>query len=362
MSPNPPRARLAFGNEKCQHNLMEEIISAPIKNWLAEQIGTQEFTVTQLAGDASARRYYRVIKDETTWVLMSWEPFDANNYPFLSVQRQWAHCYIQVPEVVAVGEKLGVLLLEDLGDLTLERKFWENARQESSSDFYLKTLDELIKVHDQTTYSEFKSTANVTVFDTAKFMWEMNYAKDNLLLGLLKLKLSDSVLAELDKAFHGYCSQLAAEPKVICHRDFHSRNVMIKRNKVYLIDFQDARLGPVQYDLVSLFKDSYVDMSDEYSAQLMKYYFDNSNVTKDPQFSVENFFRVYELQSLQRCFKACGSFASFMNLRNDKRYLKYLTPTLKRVMKALSHFPEYNVISGILIDAGALEKNYENMA
>lgn len=341
---------------------MEDIVSAEIKNWIATQIGTSEFTVTQLAGDASARRYYRIIQDEKTWVLMSWEPFDAATYPFLSVQRQWAHSHIQVPNVLGIGEKLGVLLLEDLGDLTLERKFWENSRQEASSEFYIKTLDELIQVHDGATYSDFKSTANTLIFDTAKFLWEMNYAKDNLLLGILKLKLSDSVLAELDKAFVGFCSQLDAEPKVICHRDFHSRNVMIKRNKVYLIDFQDARMGPVQYDLVSLFKDSYVDMSEEYSATLMKYYLDNAKISKNRGFSMEQFKVIYELQSLQRCFKACGSFASFMNLRGDRRYLKYLTPTLKRVMKALSHFPEYNVISGILIDAGALEKNYETLA
>ena len=341
---------------------MTDAISNDIRHWISQQLNTTEFSITQLAGDASARRYYRVIQDEKTYVLMSWEPFEKENYPFLSVQRQLAHCHVQVPEIIGVGEKLGVLLQEDLGDLTLERKFWENARQEASEDFYIKTLDELIKVHDQATVSDVKSTANVTVFDTAKFMWEMNYAKDNLLLGLLKLKLSDSALAELDQAFQSFCSNLAAQPKVICHRDFHSRNVMIKRNKVYLIDFQDARLGPAQYDLVSLFKDSYVDMNDEYSQRLMNYYLDHSKIRKTAQFSEEEFYKIYELQSLQRCFKACGSFASFMNLRSDKRYLKYLNPTLKRVLKALTYFPEYSVLNRILIDAGALEKNYESIA
>jgi N-acetylmuramate 1-kinase len=340
---------------------MTDIISEEIKTWISEKLKTQEFSVIQLAGDASARRYYRVIQDEKTYVLMSWEPFDQANYPFLSVQRQFEANFVNVPEIIGVGEKLGVLLQEDLGDLTLERKFSETARQESSAEFYLKTLDELIKIHDGVTNSPIKSTANVTDFDTAKFLWEMNYAKDNLLLGLLKLNLSEPVLAELDKAFVSFCSILADKPKVICHRDFHSRNVMIKRNKVYIIDFQDARTGPAQYDLVSLFKDSYVDINDEYSSNLMDYYLMNSKIRKTPQFSQEEFFRTYELQSLQRCFKACGSFASFMNQRQDKRYLKYLTPTLKRVLKALSHFPEYNVINRILIDAGALEKNYETL-
>lgn len=338
---------------------MSDLVSAPIKTWISKQISNPEFTVIQLAGDASARRYHRIVQDEKTWVLMSWEPFKQTDYPFLSVQRHFSACHIQVPGVVAIGEALGVLLLEDLGDLTLERKFWEASKPEASEDFYQKTLDELIKIHDVATYSEISSTASTTKFDTAKFLWEMNYAKENLLLGLLKFKLSDSVASELDSAFVSFCSILDRQPKVICHRDFHSRNVMLKRNKVVIIDFQDARLGPVQYDLVSLFKDSYVDMSDDYAARLLNYYLDNSKVKKNPKFSNEEFNRIFELQSLQRCFKACGSFASFMNQRGDTRYLKYLAPTLKRVLKSLSLFPEYNIIHNILSDAGALEKNFE---
>lgn len=341
--------------------MMGDLISEQIKNWIATQIGTSEFSIIQLAGDASARRYYRVIFEGKTWVLMSWEPFDKENYPFISVQRHFASNHVQVPEILAVGENLGVLLQEDLGDLTLERKFWENSRQESSEDFYFKTIDELIKIHVDATNSGITSTATTTVFDTAKFLWEMNYAKENLLLGILKLRLSEATLNELNNAFVSFCSRLDQKPKVICHRDFHSRNVMIKLNKIYVIDFQDARMGPVQYDLVSLFKDSYVDMSEEYSATLMKYYLDKSGMKKSPAFSRDEFYETYELQSLQRCFKACGSFASFMNLRNDKRYLKYLNPTLKRVFKALSHFPEYNILHKILIDAGALEKNFETL-
>lgn len=338
---------------------MGDLVSPQIKNWVADQIASTEFSVVQLAGDASARRYHRIIQDEKTWVLMSWEPFSQTDYPFLSVQRHFSACHIQVPGVAAVGESLGLLLLEDLGDLTLERKFWEGSKQETSEDFYLKTLDELIKIHDVATYSDIKSTASSTKFDAAKFLWEMTYAKENLLLGLLNFKLNDATAKELDSAFVGFCTTLDQQPKVICHRDFHSRNVMLKRNKVVIIDFQDARLGPVQYDLVSLFKDSYVDMSDDFALKLLNYYLENSKVKSRPGFSHEEFLKIYELQSLQRCFKACGSFASFMNQRGDTRYLKYLAPTLKRVLKSLAHFPEYNIIHKILSDAGALEKNFE---
>ena len=81
----------------------------------------------------------------------------------------------------------------------------------------------------------------------------------------------------------------------------------------------------------------------------------------DQKKSMDQFYYMYEIQSVQRCFKACGSFASFMNMRADRRYLKYLTPTLKKVMRSLAHFPEYKLLLNILIDAGAFEKNYEQM-
>ncbi len=337
----------------------EDLLPLPIHAWLSKQIATDQFTVYQLAGDASARRYYRIVHQEKTWVLMNWEPFKAENYPFLSVQKHFASCGVEVPAIVAIGEDLGVLLLDDLGDLTLERKFWEASKQENSSQYYFRTLDELIKIHDKSTHSDIKSTASVLQFDTAKFLWEMNYAKEHLLLGLLKVKLDSAQAVELDKVFTHFCERLHQEPKVICHRDFHSRNVMIHLDKVCVIDFQDARLGPVQYDLVSLFKDSYVDISDSYAKTLINYYLDNSNAKKAKGYNPEHFQQIYELQSLQRCFKACGSFASFMNMREDRRYLKYLKPTLRRVLHSLTYFPEYNLLNRLLIDSGALEKNYE---
>ncbi len=342
-------------------NNSNPLVSDQIFDWVSARIGEKDFSVIQLAGDASARRYYRIVKDEKTWVLMNWEPFIEKDYPFLSVQKHFKACQVQVPEIVAVGADQGLLLLDDLGDLTLERKFWEQSSPEASFHFYQKTIDELIKIHDVATKSEIRSTASTTKFDTAKFLWEMNYAKEHLLSGLLKIKMTDAVAQELETAFTDFCSKLDQEPKVICHRDFHSRNVMIRRDKVYVIDFQDARLGPVQYDLVSLFKDSYVDITDDYAKQLMAYYLENSAVKKTLGYSAEHFNRVYELQSLQRCFKACGSFASFMNTRQDRRYLKYLMPTLRRVMKSLTYFPEYTLLQSLLLDSGALEKNYETM-
>ena len=335
-------------------NLLE---SDKIK-FLSDHFDNKEFKIYQLAGDASARKYFRVICQDSTYVLMSWLPFKKEEYPFIDVLNHFQKNKVHVPKIINLNEKLGLILLEDLGDLTLERKFWEASKQENSWEFYKKTIDEIIKIHDKCTKDSNETICKKTIFDTQKFVWELNYAKENLIEGLLKFKLNDSDKTQLQNIFNHVSEKLHKEPKVICHRDYHSRNVMLKLDQVYVIDFQDARLGPVQYDLVSLIKDSYVDINDSYSDQMIQYYLDQTELLENQKISRDYFFHIYELQSIQRCFKACGSFASFMNQRQDRRYLKYLAPTLKRVIKSLTYFPEYQFLQKLIIDSGAIDKNY----
>ena len=336
--------------------------SRSFDSFIRKSIGRDQFEVFQLAGDASARRYCRVVAGEESWVLMVWEPFkNDGNYPFLSVLEHFGKHGVAVPKVAGLSPEEGLVLLEDLGDLTLERKFWENQSHQMAMPFYRQTIDELIKMHYPATFDRNNCTAFKLEFDVEKLMWEMNYGRDHLLVGLCGAKLSDADKRELETVFTKVCTTLHAEPKFIAHRDYHSRNVMIKHGKARIIDFQDARLGPIQYDLVSLLRDSYVDMKDSMADTLIEMYLGKSKEYLPKDFSREKFDRIYELQSIQRCFKACGSFASFYHQRQDHRYLKYLPGTLRRVMKAINEFPEYKVFADVLIDSGALERKYENV-
>ena len=331
-----------------------------INEFLKNYFKNTDFKVFPLAGDASSRRYYRIISDQKSWVLMSWEAFNPAEYPFLSVRNHFDLCGVRVPNVESMDEKRGLILLEDLGDLTLERKFWESQSQINSLIFYRMAIDEMIKIHFNATENKTNiCTAHKIKFDTEKFLWEMNYGKENLLLGILKHKMSDKSVLEIQKIFTDICQRLDKQPKRIAHRDYHSRNLMIKLDEMSVIDFQDARLGPIQYDLVSLLKDSYVDLNQEMTEILIEDYIEKMQEKTKSKISREEFNLIYELQSVQRCFKACGSFASFFHQREDRRYLKYLNSTLKRVMKSLEIFPEYKAFAQILKDSGALEKKYE---
>lgn len=333
-------------------------------SFLTSALETDKFEIFQLAGDASARRYFRVVANDESWVLMCWEPFkNDGSYPFLSVRDHFAKHGVAVPHVVGMAPDKGLVLLEDLGDLTLERKFWENQSQKSSLPFYKQAIDELIKMHYPASFDRNNCTAFKMEFDVEKLLWEMNYGREHLLNGLCGIKLSEIEKKELERIFTQICTTLHQEPKFIAHRDYHSRNVMIKLGKARIIDFQDARMGAVQYDLVSLLRDSYVDMEESMAMELIGYYLDRRREVKSPtplgDVSIEKFMRVYEIQTIQRCFKACGSFSSFYNLRNDTRYLKYIAPTLQTVKKSLMAFDEYRPFLELLIDNGVFEQKFD---
>lgn len=342
---------------------MSSSLSSDISRFIAKHIGSPDFECLQLAGDASTRKYYRIVYDTQSLVLMSWEPFgDPANYPFLNVQAHFSKVDVRVPKVAALDPSLGVVLLEDLGDLTLERKFWENQNQELAMPFYGQAIDEIVKIHFLASKPvQPPSVCQQIQFDTAKFMWEMNYAREHFLEKVGGVNLSDKDQKALQAEFQDICETLDRQPKFVCHRDYHSRNLMLKLGRIYVIDFQDARLGPVQYDLVSLVHDSYVNLSPESIAHIKKDYITKATDAGPAGAIRPDFEDIFQLQTIQRCFKACGSFASFYNMRNDTRYLKYIKNTATLVAHSLDQYGRYKLMASLFKTAGLLDRNYDEL-
>jgi len=336
------------------------LIGNCITNFLDKTLGGKEYKIIPLAGDASVRSYYRIVIGNKSWVLMKWEPFEEDNYPFLSIQKHFEDCNISVPKVKNIVPDLGLVLLEDLGDLTLERKFWEIQHQEHIVPFYKQAIDELLKIHFKVTRDkDSHCTAFSIIFDAEKLLWEMNYGREHLFEKIGGIELSNQDLKRLQEIFIKICQCLDFEEKFICHRDYHSRNLMIHLGKMRVIDFQDARMGPVQYDLVSLMYDSYVDLNTESRREILNYYLACAEENFGYKVDRNHFDEVFTFQVIQRCFKACGSFSSFYNNRKDTRYLKYIRPTLETVVQYLEFFPEFKLFASIITDRGLLSKDYE---
>ena len=312
--------------------------------------------VEPIKGDGSDRLYFRVFYGSKSFILMQLkEPFSSFK-SFLDVQKYFEQNKISVPKVKFYEKNLGMILLEDLGDTTLESLFWKK----SSNVFrlYQQAIDELVKIHHHTKPDQSSCIAFQVIFDTQKLVDEMIYCQTHLLESYCQISLEVKTKNALHKDFIDLCSLLDQKQKCIIHRDYHSRNLMVKKDQLYLIDFQDARMSLCQYDLVSLLKDAYVDIDEKMEAALIDDYILKS---KELNFHVskDEFMKFYQLCNIQRCFKMCGSFAGFYNIKKDKSYLKYISKSLQNVLDGLSYFPRYQNIKSVLTDHNLVNKDYQ---
>jgi len=181
-------------------------------------------------------------------------------------------------------------------------------------------------------------------FDVAKLSWELGFFVEHFLVGHRRIRLGPSERVELESSFASLCEEIASWPRVLCHRDYHSRNLMWHRDRLHWIDFQDARLGPAHYDLASLLRDSYVDLEEDMVEDLLEEF----RREAVPDESPTEFVRRFDLISVQRNLKALGTFGFMATVRGALLYLDFVPRTLERVRRNLTRHPELEGIGRIL--------------
>lgn len=299
-------------------------------------VGCSNITqVDRLTGDASTRRYYRVdCKSGESYVVCLDNPSSTGFNTFVAGQEFFNKHKVRVPKVFHSDVRKGYILEEDLGDATLLSTLSEINDQKSELDVYKKIVDEMLKIHTITLDEVKASHISDLSFDFEKLITEIDFTVDYFIekfLGISDEKFKRSIIEE----FYPICRRLSEEKMVCTHRDFHSRNVMVKDGEYIIIDFQDARLGIPQYDLTSLLEDCYYDLAPENRQALIKYYYDNLPKVIHGQGDFEKFQSLYNDMLLQRVFKAVGSFAYIYHHRKDFRYLKYIGFAMEKIKNSL---------------------------
>jgi aminoglycoside/choline kinase family phosphotransferase len=309
-------------------------------------------SIQRIPGDASTRKYYRVCSESKSFIMMRMDPFPnlGFNLPFLAVREHLEQTGVDVPKVIEVDAERGMILLEDLGDVTLLRRLQDVGTADVERHLYEKVIDSLIKlqVHSSIENSAKKLEAFQLKFDEEKLMWEVNFTIENFYQLYLKRNFLDKDLKVLTEGFSDICKNIAAQPAVLTHRDFHSRNIMAIDSRLVMIDFQDARMGPLQYDLASLLKDSYYQLEESQIVFLIDYYIAKYEALSERSIDSDSFMHIFDLMSVQRNFKAIGSFASFMNRRGDSTYLKYIGNTFENIRRTLLKYPKYSKLREVL--------------
>lgn len=311
-----------------------------LRQWLITIQQTNDFNLMPLAGDASFRRYWRLQQQDKTWVVMDAPPGKEDLIPFIQVNRRLAQTGIRVPTIHATASELGFLLLEDFGDqvfLNVLKNLPPQQKEAQQTALYQKAINTLLVLQQG-------CSKDLPLFDRAFMLKELELFRTWFLDAYLGFSLQTHETQLINDTFSFLVEQLAQQPQVMIHRDYHSRNLMIldePENHLGVIDFQDAMSGPFTYDLVSLLKDCYIQWPRErVVAWAADYYQQTSTFLKHhPIPSLDQFIRDFDICGLQRHLKVLGIFCR-LHLRDHKsNYLADLPLTFHYVLGALATEP-----------------------
>jgi N-acetylmuramate 1-kinase len=325
---------------------------------------------TALAGDASSRRYYRAQLSggaPTSLVVMALPegsvlPLSSDELgvfkqtlkelPFLNVHRFLSRIGVNVPQIYGYWEAEGFLLLEDLGDTAL----WDHVQGLPEAEvlvWYQKAIDELLNLQIRgTSKPDPTCIAFQQRFDRKLYLWEFEHFIEWGLEKRPGAKASATLVNDLRKTFGAIATTLDQQAVCLNHRDYHSWNLMIHKDAVRVIDFQDALLAPPQYDLASLLNDRITDsvVRPEIENALVDYYLNQRRALTGQKIDDQEFFEIYLLSAIQRDLKVIGRFYYLDLVKNKPGYMKFVPPTVRRLKGNLAKSSQTKAILSALLE------------
>lgn len=307
-------------------------------------IATKE--ILPLTPDASTRNYYRIGWKKGTAVAAVYpEPFDPEFHPYLDVTRLFLDCEIPVPEVYAVDGNAGIIVQEDLGDRQLFHVY-DDESEEKCDEYKEQAIALIAKIQKATDRAyQTHSISSKLAFDEAKLSWELDFFFEHYFLSLRRENLRHAEVAELKAELNDISAELAAVPRVLCHRDYHASNLMIDRKKrIRIVDHQDARMGPASYDLVSFLLDRQPCPPSLAELRAHRLFFlEERRLLGLGAIDPDEFALEFRLMTIQRGLKATGTFSYQTAVcGRSVAYERFIEPTLQIVLQAaewLERFP-----------------------
>jgi hypothetical protein len=312
--------------------------------------------VRRLAGHASMRSYWRVGSPPDSLVVMVL-PEDSRPEevtrggpppvnPFVDVQRYLEGIGVRVPAIRAFDELEGLMVLEDLGDEMLETRLLAG---DAAEPLYATAIDQLARLRAHAEAHPGGSIAFSRAFDHDLYLWELHHFREWLLEAWKGASLAGAERAAVDLHFEAISRALDAEPRGFTHRDYQSRNLMVLPGGVQaVIDFQDALLGPRQYDLVALLRDSYVELPPELVERMLRRYLDRLAAEGGARLDYGPFRAVFDLLTIQRKLKDAGRFVFIDRVRKNPDFLRSIPASLRYVREAFARRPDLAELQEIL--------------
>jgi len=319
-------------------------------------------SLTPLAGDASNRRYFRVRLKGTSpsSVIMmqlaeaegfkqseeavSGASVQINELPFTNVRSHLDAIGVAVPALYYYDREAGLLYLEDFGDVTLAEAC-QAAERSRIETLYRRAVEGLVQMQAKGTSP--RNAACIAFhrsFDVPLLMWEFDHFLEyGVVARQGKPMCSDDRHIILEE-FRKIAELLARQPHVFVHRDYHSRNLMVDGERLGVIDFQDALMGPCSYDLASLLRDAYIQLDEGLIDDLIACFWDGMTRYDAGMTDRAAFRRLFDLTSIQRNLKAAGRFVYIDRVKQNPKFLADIPRVLGYVKRNLLKYPELSTL------------------
>lgn len=302
-----------------------------IQSWIASVLGSDQFETHFLAGDASFRRYARIKLNNKTFMLMDAPPEKEDCVPFVTIDEFFDAHGVRVPHIVAKDLENGFLLLEDFGDVLLSNLL----NEETVDAYYEQSFKQLIQLQSIAGEGHFPE------YSYEKLISELQLLTD-WMLPALKIQPTESESALIKRSFAILANAALAQPQVIVHRDFHSRNLMKIDNETELgvIDFQDAVIGADTYDLISITRDAYVQWNADRVYHWFEAFYNLLPASAKEDRDFEQFKKDADMMAIQRHIKILGIFVRLFERDGKSGYLKDLPRVMWYLLEESKPYPE----------------------
>ena len=320
--------------------------------------------IAELAGDASTRRYFRVRLEPgspiPSLVVMEYpdEIPPGRELPFVNVHRYLRKAGVPVPGIYLAAPETRQLFLEDAGDTMLEAAVRSARNADEVLPLYGRCMEILVRIQwDGTRALDGEAIPSRLAFDVEKFAEEIDFFFENAVRKYGGIALSETEERAIEDMLLPFLSELAELPRVLAHRDYHSRNIMVipgteedAAARLRILDFQDARMGNVYYDLCSLLRDSYVTLPEKAADEIVYVYRHSApaglkRAGGDPAL----FAYRLDLSALQRNIKAIGTFGNQAHNLGKTFYLRFIPPTVAHLASNFERNPRMRPVARKLL-------------
>jgi N-acetylmuramate 1-kinase len=315
-----------------------------LSSWAGSTIGSADFAIAPASIDASFRRYFRITpvtpwRGHATLIAMDAPPPQEDCRPFVHVAHLLSAAGLHAPAVLTGDIPRGFLLLADLGT----RTYLAALDGTSAPELYADAIDALIRWQRATHDGE------LPLYDEALLTRELNLFPDWYVAKHLGVALTSTQAAALAGAFRLILDNNLAQPRVFVHRDYHSRNLMVAEPNPGVLDFQDAVVGPVTYDLVSLLRDAYIAWDEELQIDWAVRYWERARTAGLPVGDdFGNFFRDFEWMGVQRQLKVLGIFARLAHRDGKRIYLDDMPRVMAYLRRACERYRALHPLLALL--------------